>query len=886
MGILLTTSHYRALRELGRGGMGVVYEAEDTQLGRHVALKFLPEAMAQQPQALERFRQEARSASALNHPNICTIHEIGEADGRHFIAMELLEGKPLSEHIQGRPLETAELLELGIQIADALDAAHTHGIIHRDIKPANIFITKRGQVKVLDFGLAKPVRPSFAQAAFSAETLTYAGAPPAHGAPLTADGTIVGTVAYMSPEQARGKELDARSDVFSFGAVLYEMATGRAPFDGETSAVIFDALLNSDPVAPSKLNPELPPKLDEVIHTALEKDRDLRYQSAAEIRAELKRLKRDISSEGNRMGTAAVSSSQSPVRPPSSSQVLLAEAKRNKGWVAALGAMLVILLVTVAAAVYWWGPPATSLDLQKMTATQITHDGKTSPGNMSVALSPDGRFMAFVRREADKSSIWVRQISSSGAVQVVAPTDMILGYVTFSPDGEYLYFLRFDPKTWRANLVRMPTLGGPLEELNRDVDTAISFSPDGKQFVLGRRDSQDYRNVHQMVIFVANADGSGEHVVARVPKELGFGWTVAWSPDGRTLALIDGALKVISVKDGKVRDLYRGLNVAGMTAWLPDGKGILTLQMSSERRGQVWMISYPKGELTVLTRELSNFHPCCVSITRDGKAIAVVQETEQRDIWELPKGDTGRARQVVAEEPDRLLGWLPDERLVTVTRGRRTILMRPDGSQRTELPQEAAELCGDRYILFGVGERDKYQIWRTQLDGGNATQLTHVKGASLRNCSADGKSFLFSADNKLFRMSVEGGDPIELASVGGDSQISPDGTSVFYLQADTEHGATERLTVISAINGRQMQTREVPEAADLLRWSPDGRSVQYVISMDGVDNLWELPLAGGTPKQITNFTWGRSFGYVWSRDGKDLVMMRVATRTDAVLLKR
>jgi serine/threonine protein kinase/Tol biopolymer transport system component len=896
-----TVGHYRVLEKLGGGGMGVVYKAEDTTLGRLVALKFLPADSLEDQQALDRFQREARAAAALNHPNICTIHQIGEHEGQPFIAMELLEGETLRHVLQTKPPSVEQVLEWSIQIADALDEAHGAGIVHRDIKPANLFVTRRGAIKMLDFGLARKTHARKLSAGSSLSAQATTSLSEEH---LTSPGQALGTVAYMSPEQARGEELDTRTDIFSFGAVLYEMATGRPPFTGGTTAVIFDAILHRAPVSLLRLTPEAPVELERIVNKALEKDRRLRYQSVSDMAVDLKRLKREIDSSGHQL-QASLSASQPAIGDrdgtPSRGHILVARVKRHRFAIAAGSGVLLLATLAVGLAVYRWASNrASPLNLQNMRISRLTENGKA----INATISPDGRYVVYVLAEGEKQSLWIRQVAAESGVQIVAAGLMQFFGLTFSRDGNFIYFnaIAVDhPET--GYLYQMPVLGGTPRQLVRDIDSGIGVAPDGKRMAFVRANPLQ----GESYLVAAKIDGSDEKVLVTRKSPQSFAWAPsgdlvppAWSPDGQTIIAsvsdrpLGGNFSVlaVSVSDGTEKEIYTTTNFIGHLQWMPDGRGLVMVLADplTGLRGQVWYVSYPGGKVSRITNDLTNYDPCCISITSDASVIAVIEGNYASDVWIAPRGIADKAWQVTSAESVVSVTWLSNDQIVIQnTRGE---LLRLDRNGQDRLLLTGDEhnnshpsSCRARNIVF-ESLRSGDNVWKMEADGSNPTRVTSGKGESFPECSPDGKWIAYldtSKDQELWRVSLEGGQPVQLsqALLNPLFRISPDGKLIAYLSAELHpHWVA---IVIDADSGHRVSSADAPSVGDF-SWAPDGHALDFVITRDAVSNLLRQPLTGGPAKQITKFKSGRIFSAAWSPDGAQLALARGQSAADVVLI--
>jgi serine/threonine protein kinase/roadblock/LC7 domain-containing protein len=930
-------SHYRIISKIGAGGMGEVYRAQDTELGRPVALKFLFPEVASHPNRLKRFIQEAKAASALNHPNIVTVYEIGRAQETTYLATEFVDGITLRQHMRV-PLKLIEILDIAIQIASALVAAHAAGIVHRDIKPDNIMVRNDGIVKVLDFGLAKlterqePTGPE-------ATTVALVNTEP---------GAVLGTVAYMSPEQAAGRDVDARSDIWSLGVVIYEMLTQRTPFEGVSKSHIIVAITDREPMPIAQFAPDVPEALEWVIAEALTKNVDERCQTAKEILGNLRRLKQRLESGTLSISPSEISrstASQTSLPPATRSnisglpvhQATVTETARStvrsgdlgatheissvefitdrmrRHKVASVAAVVLGLLIVSATGfgVYKLFNQPKQFGPTRMTA--LTTGGKINDEDINgqLSISPDGKYVVCAANDArQQASLWLRQVSTNSLVRIVAPENG--GYVatTFSPDGDLIYYVAVLEKNgFVPTLYRIPALGGtPVKVLDR-VFGAIAFSHDGKQFAFVSKNQED------TTLMVANTDGSAQPRTIATVKQPNFFSTSgpSWSPDGKRIACgmfnISGAghstVVQVPVEGGEPQPIgsERWASV-GRLFWLGDGSGlIMAAQPESSSIGtQIWFLPYPRGHARRITNDLNGYGDVSLGLTADSNTIATIQQSNASSIWiSGPNEDESRARLILKTNLPDKVAWTPDGKIVYASRTGENWdiwISNRDGLESKQLTgdafidQQPAVTEDGRYVVFQSNRAGNRNIWRIDIDGSNPKQLTEGSYVdSFPVGSPDGRFVVFmslrSGTWTIWKVGIDGGAPVQLTNRPSEfPAVSPDGTQISYYYEDEQSNSQPKLAIIPFAGGEPLKTIDLPRSVQPIAfaWMPDGRSVAFLDNSSGILNVWSQPLEGGAPKQLTNFKSEFVSNFAIARDGK-IASYRFSATRDIVLIK-
>jgi serine/threonine protein kinase len=911
---------YEIRSQLGAGGMGEVYLALDTQLGRTVALKVLPADVAHNQNRMHRFQQEARAASTLNHPNVAHIYEIGKDAGVNFIAMELVEGVTLRRRMLKGGMEIGEVLDVALQVASALSAAHSTGVVHRDIKPENIMLRPDGYIKVLDFGLAKLMEVS-------------ASNPEAATLMQTDPGVVMGTVQYMSPEQARAIEVDARSDIFSFGVMLYEMVAGRPPFEGGTKTDVVASILHHEPPPLGRFSKDVPETLEWIVAKALRKDREERYQTARELLTDLRSLKqrlefaaeqeRSLAPElrsgetrvatlGKEASVETAGASEIPTvkleaaRPTTSSDNLVSQIKRHKGLLGLALAGIILAIAGLLLALYYTGrnQPKAVEPFSKVKVSKLTTNGKAS----AAAISPDGKYVVHVTGGPGQQSLLLRHIATGSDKEIVSSNGNDIQWVTFSPDGSYIFFNRVETDVFPV--YQVPVLGGTPKKLtSEDADSRVTFSPDGKRFAFIRGAPQR----GEVFLIVANADGTGEQklVTRKINEFSATTWSVpSWSPDGKIIAFAhrtsDGDGKnvnviAVSVTDGTEKQItFQKWLIVDALSWLADGSGLLITAADRETGStrQIWYVSYPSGEARRITNDTNNYQG--ISLTADSTALVTVQSEQVSNIWAAPNGEAGRATQLTSNRTDGIYGvaWTPDGRIVYASNasGRPDIwIMNADGSGQKQLTTEARNISPSvspdgHYIAYGSNRAGDFNIWRMDIDGGNPKRLTGNSQDANPSFSHDGQWVFYTTTElgkqSLRKVAADGGDPIKLTDYpSAIPLVSPDGKQIAcgYIN-EQETPPRWRIAIISFDGGPPLKTFDISPLQTRFQWTSDGRAILYTATREGVTNLWSQPVDGSPPKQLTDFKSDQIFRFDWSRDGKYLLFARGTITSDVVLV--
>lgn len=911
--------------------MGEVYLATDTTLDRVVALKILPPEIASDQQRMQRFVQEAKTASSLNHPNILTIFEIGQTDGSHFIATEFIDGITLRQHMAGRRVKLSEALDIAAQIAAALTAAHAVGIIHRDVKPENIMLRQDGYAKLLDFGLAKPTERQVSLVDTEAQTQMLVN---------TSPGMVMGTVSYMSPEQARGFALDARTDIWSLGCVLYEMVAGRVPFAGETTSDVIVAVLDREPPLLPGGPHETPLELQRILRKALRKDKEERYQTIKDLLVDLRALKQEVdfeakletsvAPESRSLGAFSTISAQNSLeterdRAAHTSHVPAARATLSSGQPAArtkpnetFKQWTVLALVAIVAAgitglVYMYlhqRGKRTQSTLQPTKVTRLTTTGKTAVA----AISPDGKIVAYIANEAGQRSLWVRQVATTRNLQIVPPSEVNYSGVTLSPDGNYVYYVIGPPNKAVRELYQVSVLGGTPKKILTDIDSPVTFSPDGKQIAFRRGVPEKA----EWSLIVAGADGTGERTLA-TRKSPEFYELAAWSPDGKSIAVSAGnnaagkemTVIAVNVEDGTESPLTseKWLGV-GQIAWLADGSGLVMNAVDKDSRiSQLWQLSYPEGTAKRLTNDLNNY--VGISLASQTGDLITIRYDQSSNIWITPTAtqpqtralrngiaiDTSQARQITSGASKYFGGsWTPDGQIVFASdvSGRHDLwVMDQDGANQKQLTADA----GDNFqpvvspdgssVVFVSDRKDvRHNLWRMDIDGNNTRQLTSGHYDRNPTFSPDGKWIIYASmgvsQPNLWRVSTDGGEAVKLTDKFAIApQVSPDGKLIACYYWDETPDSQLGIALIPFEGGQPVKRLNLPSA--VVRWTPDGNALTYVDSRSGVSNVWSQPVDGGKPVQLTDFKSDLIFAFEWSRDGRQLAVARGIVTSDVVL---
>ena len=859
---------FEVLESLGAGGMGEVFKARDKRLNRFVAIKFLPPGAGEA--ARERFQREALAIAALNHPHICTLYEVGDDGGRPYLVLELLEGETLKARLRRGAVDADQLLDWSVQISDALDAAHRKGVLHRDLKPDNIWVGPSGHIKVLDFGLARLE----GEACGNEATV------------LTSPGVPMGTVPYMSPEQARGEMLDARSDIFSFGSVFYEMASGRPAFPAANAADSIAAVLRGQPKKLSAVRPEISPFVEQVAERCLEKEPDLRYQSAADLRGELKRLKRESVSGSSPAAATGASS-------------------RPRGWIWVTVAAVCVL--AAGAIGYWQMGRARPEPVPRLSFRQLTFTGNV----VNAVISPDGKFLAHIDQGPEGTSLHLMSVANGSDAQIVPPAAGCCASPSFSPDGSQVYFL--EGRVLKA----VPVLGGTMETIADPACSGAGFSPDGNRIAYVA-DVQE-----QTAIMLARADGSGAKSLHVAPPDSGYlsecygapgalTHPPTWSADGAWLLLTrfvqpkNGYLELVATSNGGVRDIT-ALSGGSSTVdanWSPDGHRILfTGSIPIGSVTQIWSADVKTGKLAQLTNDLQGY--LSLSVATNGE-LAVVHASPQYSIWVRNRtgGDFQEVRGGGADQDgaDGLTWTSGGQLLSRRILGNEEQLWQEDSDGNNarvlvrSLPNgPAGVVAAPNGTIFLNVHQGSTSIWSANADGTNIRDLARPgagEQAFYPVVVSGGQAVAYlhldaQGRQTLWEMRPNGSDPHQIWSgmvyLQGNP-ASPDGSRIFAIAkggANATHvpvvvrvdGATPQVTRIG------MDFKTMPGPYD---WTPDGRAITYIVHQGSVDNIWAFPLAGGKPYAVTQFKALNIAAYAFSKDGR-LAVSRGSQNSDAVL---